>query len=44
MWQWYIHMPGRSSKSMAMRTFEFTGTLTVSFHSGMRLSSCTWKK
>ena len=31
MWQWYIHSPGRSSGSQAIRTCAFCGTLTVSF-------------
>jgi hypothetical protein len=32
MWQWYIHSPGRSSGTHAMRTRPIAGMLTVSSH------------
>ena len=38
MWQWYIHSPGRSSGSQAIRTVVFCGTLTVSFQAGGAVS------
>jgi len=30
MWQWYIHMPGRSSGYQAIRAVAFGGTLMTS--------------
>jgi hypothetical protein len=52
MWQWNIHMPGRSSKRTANRIFPLAGTSAVSRHSRgpagsgpmASLVSSTWKK